>query len=148
MDDFGVGLLALGALFVVFASIAFIIGLAIYVVTAIFLMRTFEKMGIAGWKAWIPVYSTWIWLQQGGLPGALALLLLLQTGIFKSGNVDLQATFDKVSSLAGLAVLILTMVATARIAPKFGKPKEYWLLVLIPPVLFGLLASKNAKYQG
>jgi len=148
MDDFGVGLLALGALFVVFASIAFIIGLAIYVVTAIFLMRTFEKMGIAGWKAWIPVYSTWIWLQQGGLPGALALLLLLQTGIFQSGNEDLQATFDQISSLAGLAVLILTMVATSRIAPKFGKPKEYWLLVLIPPVLFGLLASKNAKYQG
>lgn len=138
---------ALVAIMLVLGAAALLFGVAIYVVTAYFMMKTFQKMGIAGWKAWIPVYNTWIWLAQGKLPGALALLLLLPGLPNNMESSDFAFVYGQIQSLAGLAVLVLTMVATARIAPKFGKPKEYWLLVLIPPVLFGLLASKNVKYQ-
>lgn len=142
------GWAALAALVVIFAFAFVVIALAIYILTAIFMMQTFQKMGIAGWKAWIPVLNTWIWFKQGNLPGVLALLLLLPVFEFGQNNEPLQDLYSSVVSAAGLAIWVLTAVATARIAPKFGKPKEYWLLTFIPPVLFGLLASKKAVYRG
>lgn len=142
------GLAALAAILFFIGILIFAVAAGIYVLTAFFMMRTFQKMGIAGWKAWIPVYNTWVWLEQGKLPGALALLLLLPSLAPTQPETQLDQILQQVGSLAGLAVLVLTMVATARLAPKFGKPKEYWLLVLIPPVLFGLLASKKVTYQG
>lgn len=144
MSESTVALVAI--IFLVLTAVAVFSIAIIYVVTALFAMRTFRKMGIAGWKAWVPVLNTWVWLEQGKLPGAISLLLLLPAiGV---NNQDIFSLYSNFADLAGLAVLAATMIATSRIAPKFGKVKEYYFLVLIPPVLFGLPASKKAVYQG
>lgn len=48
-----------------------------YAVVAFFLSRIFKKAGVAGWKAWVPVYSLWITYEIGGQPGWWAIILLL-----------------------------------------------------------------------
>lgn len=139
------GLLA--AIVAIVGLVLVVLVLLLYLATAYFAMLTFRKMGIAGWKAWVPVYNVWLWLEKGNLPGWLALLLLLPSVTYQNDDALFQ-TLQSFADLGGLAVTILVMVATYRIAPRFGKPKEYFLLVLFPPVLFGLLASSKAKYQG
>lgn len=47
-----------------------------YVVVAIFLSRIFKKAGVLGWKAWVPVYNTWVTLEIGDQKGWWALVML------------------------------------------------------------------------
>lgn len=54
-----------------------LVGLAVYVWTALALGAVFGKLGIAGWKAWVPVYNAVVVLGLGGLSGWLLLLMLI-----------------------------------------------------------------------
>lgn len=49
----------------------------VYVWTALALSRVFAKIGIDGWKAWVPVYNAVVFLGLGGLSGWLLLLYLI-----------------------------------------------------------------------
>ncbi|WP_460776121.1 DUF5684 domain-containing protein [Microbacterium sp. GXF7504] len=51
--------------------------LVLYVWTALALSRVYTKIGVAGWKAWVPVYNAVVFLRLGGLSGWLLLLLLI-----------------------------------------------------------------------
>lgn len=51
--------------------------LVLYLWTALALSRVFAKLGIAGWKAWVPIYNSAVLLRAGGLSGWLLLLLLI-----------------------------------------------------------------------
>lgn len=51
--------------------------LIVYVWTALALSRVYSKIGVAGWKAWVPVYNAVVFLRLGGLSGWLLLLLLI-----------------------------------------------------------------------
>ena len=55
--------------YVVTFAIAMVFAIASYVVLAIGLAGVFRKAGIEPWKAWVPIYSTFIWLQLGGQNG-------------------------------------------------------------------------------
>jgi hypothetical protein len=59
-------LLGVYAIVIVFAVV---FALASYVVLSIGLAGLFRKAGIESWKAWVPFYSTYIWLQLGGQNG-------------------------------------------------------------------------------
>lgn len=61
-------------------AVTLIFALVVYVIMAIALSRFFGKVGVERWKAWIPVYNNWTWLQVGGFPGWLALLVLVPGG--------------------------------------------------------------------
>ncbi|KAA9133909.1 DUF5684 domain-containing protein [Microbacterium caowuchunii] len=54
-----------------------LVGLAVYAWTALALGAVFGKLGIAGWKAWVPVYNAVVVLGLGGLSGWLLLLMLI-----------------------------------------------------------------------
>jgi hypothetical protein len=49
----------------------------VYVWTALALSRVFAKVGVDGWKAWVPVYNAVVFLGLGGLSGWLLLLWLI-----------------------------------------------------------------------
>lgn len=68
--------LIFGSFFVFFLVVA----AALYAVQAIALMFFFKRVGVEPWKAWVPFYSTWVWLEVGGQPGWLALLSLIPGG--------------------------------------------------------------------
>ena len=51
--------------------------LVVYVWTSIGLARVYTKIGVAGWKAWVPIYNAAVFLRLGGLSGWLLLLLLI-----------------------------------------------------------------------
>ena len=70
---------------IVIATIAtvifiFVVLVGTYVLMAATLMRFFRKVGIEPWIAWVPFYSTWKWLEVGGLKGSYALLSLIPYG--------------------------------------------------------------------
>jgi len=55
--------------YAVIIVVSLIFALASYVILAIGLAGLFRKAGIEPWKAWVPFYSTYIWLQLGGQNG-------------------------------------------------------------------------------
>lgn len=60
--------------FIIIAT--FLILLVTYAIVAIFLARIFNKAGVPGWKAWVPVYNTWTTLELGDQKGWWALVML------------------------------------------------------------------------
>ena len=57
-----------------------VIAVVLYVVMALALSKLFAKVGIEPWIAWVPIYSTWKWLELGGFAGWIALLSLIPYG--------------------------------------------------------------------
>ena len=51
-----------------------IISIGVYVLTSIAKMKLFKKAGLPGWKAWVPFYRNWLFLELGGYNGALIFL--------------------------------------------------------------------------
>lgn len=67
---------ATGILAVLLAYIGMIVMilLGVYILTSIAKMKIFKKAGLPGWKAWVPIYGEWKFLELGGYSGALILL--------------------------------------------------------------------------
>ena len=77
--------------------VSLIFALASYVILAIGLAGLFRKAGIEPWKAWVPLYSTYVWLQLGGqnghwvwaslIPyGSLVTSIFLYIGMHRTGK--------------------------------------------------------------
>jgi Family of unknown function (DUF5684) len=62
---------------VFFAAIYVLFLLGFYALNAWFLSLVFRKAGIKQWKAWVPVYNYWVFLELGGQQGWLAILVLI-----------------------------------------------------------------------
>jgi hypothetical protein len=62
---------------VFFAAIYVLFFLGFYALNAWFLSLVFRKAGIKQWKAWVPVYNYWVFLELGGQQGWLAILALI-----------------------------------------------------------------------
>lgn len=78
-----------------------VIGIALYVWTALALSALFRKIGEESWKGWVPFLNQATVLKWGGFSPWLILLLL-------------------VPGLGAVAVLVLTIVSAHRINPGFG----------------------------
>lgn len=65
------------AVFSVFIFIYAIVGIAVYVISALLLGRIFKKAGLAQWAAWVPLYNTWKIFELGGQSGALSIFLYI-----------------------------------------------------------------------
>jgi hypothetical protein len=86
-----------------------------YVVSAIFMGMMFQKAGIPAWKAWVPVYNSWTFLEMGGQKGWISLLLLL-------GWIPL------LGLIPVIVAAVYLCIAAYRIGLNFGK--EGWFVVL------------------
>lgn len=95
-----------------------VLAIGIYIATSIASMKIFQKAGLPGWKAWVPFYNNWIFLQLGGYNGALSLLSLIPYG--------------------GVIVLFILMCFSANeISKKLGK-SDIFILFPLGVVSFGI----------
>lgn len=122
-DDSALAASTVGAIFAFYG----IIFLITYLVYAITLMALFSKMGIEGWKAWVPVYNVWVFLEAGGQKGYWSLL-----------------------SLVGLSIVTTVFMIMAALKIQEGFGKETWwivLFILVGPVWFGMLGWGKDVYD-
>lgn len=102
-----------GFLAFIAAYIGFIlmISIGIYVITSIATMKLFKKAGLPGWKAWVPFYSNWLFLELGGYNGALIFLMF-------------------VPFFGGIALLVALCLAANEISKKLEKSDIFILFPL------------------
>lgn len=96
--------------------------------------KVFEKAGVAGWKALIPIYNTWLLAEIAGKPGwwALSSLLVVIPGV------------------GWIVPFILGIIISLELAKKFKKDIIFAILWLIifSPIGMIILAFGDAKYEG
>ena len=108
-----------------FAVVFLVIALAAYVVMALALMRLFAKVGVEPWIAWVPIYSTWKWLELGGFAGWLALLSLIPYG--------------------GVVTSVFLYIGMYRTGFAFRKGSEWVVLGIFLPFVWAFLLSRPAE---
>jgi len=119
------GALAIFALSMV-ASVIFAVGL--YVLISVPLAALFKKAGIEPWKAWVPYYSTFTWLELGGQSGWWVLASVVPG--------------------AGIVVSILLFIGMWSTGKAFGKDVGMLVLgILLPVVWLFILGFGSDKYQ-
>lgn len=107
-SDAAIGSAVLGSMLLFFIFI-FVFVAIVYVVGAILLGIIFKKAGIEAWKAWVPIYNTWVMLEMGGQKGWLALIGLIPG--------------------ASIITAVFMYIAMYHIANRFGK--DGMMLVLL-----------------
>lgn len=103
-----------GAMALMFGVLGFIT-IVSYVVGAIFMGMMFKKAGVPAWKAWVPLYNVWTFLELGGQKGWISLLLLL-------------SWIPILGFIPAIVATVFMCIAAYRIGLNFGK--EAWFVVL------------------
>jgi len=115
-------------------GIALIIGyfifiVILYVVFSFIMGRIFKKAGEDAWKAWVPVYNSWVFLELGGQKGYWSLLAFVP--------------------VVNIASAIFMAIAAYHIG--LNLQKEGWfvvLYILLSPVWFIWLAFDSSTWKG
>jgi len=121
------------------------------VLTLIGSWKSFEKAGQKGWKALIPWYSTYKWLEIANtprwywffinLPGPIA--LVLSVPFFGSGGDT------AVWIIASIISFVFDLVLSINIAKSFGLEPVFGLgLALLPFIFLMILGFGSATYVG
>lgn len=123
-----------------------------YVVYSYLLSRIFNKAGVPGWKAWVPVYSTWATLELGGKDGRWSLLMLAPLAvslipITQDGSM-VGLLLSILAFIASLAGVVFLYIAMHNIGVRFGK-EEYFILwaIFLPIVWYVWLAFDKSTWQ-
>ncbi len=105
------------------------IGIVAYIVTALFLSRIFKKAGVEGWKAWVPVYNSWVLLELGGQKGYWAVLALIP--------------------IVNIVSAVFMYIAMYHIGLNFGKDGAFVLLAIFLPIVWMIwLAVDKSTWKG
>jgi hypothetical protein len=108
---------------------ALIISAIAYAITSFLLGRIFKKAGIEAWKAWVPVYNTWLTLELGGQKGYWAVLAFIP--------------------FVNLVSAIFIIIAMYHIGVKFGKDGAFVLLAIFLPLVWYIwLAFDESTWKG
>ena len=121
------GSAAAGGFFLIFMLII----LVLVVVSIVAMWKIFEKAGVEGWKAIIPVYNSWVLMEISGKPGWWALVSL-------------------VPYIGGLIFLVLYVMAMLELAKRFGKSQTFAIVGLVIFSFVGMLmlGFGKDKYTG
>jgi hypothetical protein len=121
----------IGAMFALYAALILIwlaIAVASYVVMSLALSSFFAKVGVERWIAWVPIYRTWRWLEVGGQPGWISLLVIAPS--------------------AGVVTSVFTYIGMYRSQLAFQKQPAFLLLgIFLPFVWLFLLGGRNETYR-
>ena len=105
----------------VFAAIA-------YVVIALLLARIFKKAGVESWKAWVPVYNSWVLLELGDQKGFWAVLAFVP--------------------VVNIVAAVFMYIAMYNIGLKLGKGGEFVLWAIFLPIVWLIwLAVDDSKWN-
>lgn len=104
------------------------LGLIAYVLSSLFLMRIFNKAGVPGWSAWVPVYNNWKLLEIGGQQGFWAILSFVP--------------------VVNIVSIVMIYIAQYHIGLKLGKSGAFVALaILLPPVWLIWLAVDKSTWN-
>lgn len=118
----------------IFSGVFLLIWLAVVVVMVVSMWKVFEKAGVEGWKAIIPVYNFWVLCEIAGRPGWWSLVVLL-------------SFVPLVNFVAWIAVLAVQIIVSIDVAKVFGKDNVFAILLILLPVIgYPILAFGDAKY--
>lgn len=107
-----------------------------YVVQAIFLGMIFKKAGVESWKAWVPLYNVWVFLELGGQKGWISLLFLL-------------AWVPVLGIIPAIVAFVFTCVAAYRIGLNLGKEGVFVLLYIFVTIVWLIwLAVDKSTWKG
>jgi hypothetical protein len=107
----------------------FAIAAVTYVVSSIFLSRIFKKAGVEGWKAWVPVYNSWMLLEMGGQKGYWAILAFVP--------------------FVNIVSAVFMYIAMYHIGLKLQKDGAFILLAIFLPLVWMIwLAVDKSTWQG
>lgn len=137
-DTSGVGA-ALALL--IFLPFILIFVLGAYVLTALFLMKIFEKAGVQGkWRAWVPVYNTMIFAKLGDL-NPFWQLILWAAGL-------ILFWIPVLGQLIVLAAFVYQMLAAWRVGLKLQK-EPVWLILyfFVTVVWLGINAYDRSRWN-
>lgn len=105
-----------------------VVVLGAYVLTSWLWSKVFTKMGIEGWKAWVPVYNSWTFVEAAGFPGWWVLV-----GFIPGVNI---------------ALVVLLAIAAYRVGLGFGKSGVWVLLyIFLPIVWFAVLGFDSSRWN-
>ena len=137
---------------IVFLAVAFaailILTVVRYLLTAIGHSKMYRKAGVAGWKAFIPVYNTFTnykisW--NGKMFALSAALYILLNAFANSAMVALQL----VSAAAGIALIVVMVKQNVKMAKLFGKGTGTGIaLMFFPGITSLILGLGKTEFQG
>lgn len=120
---------------------SFILAIAAYVLTSLFLMKIFEKAGVQGkWRAWVPVYNSMIFLKLGDLSPWLFLYAL--------GATILLSWIPVIGQILGFAAFALMVLAAYRVGQKLQKEGAWVVLyIFLSIVWLGIMAFDKSRWN-
>jgi hypothetical protein len=100
----------------------------VYVLFSWLLSRLFRKAGIPAWKAWVPVYNYWVFLELGGQQGWLAILMLVP--------------------VANIVATVFLCIAAYNIGLAFGKEGAWVVLYIFVSWLWlAIVALDSSRWE-
>lgn len=119
----------LGLLFgLAFAVIYLLIIAGFYALFAWLLSRVFRKAGIPVWKAWVPIYNFWVFLELGGQPGWIAILAVVPVG--------------------NIVATVFMCIAAYNVGLAFGKQGAWVVLyIFVPWLWFAIVGLDSEPWQ-
>lgn len=132
---------AVAAVLGVIILVTVLIAIVGYVITALFLMKIFEKAGVQGkWRAWIPVYNSMIFLKLGDLSPWL-ILYAIGAGI-------LLGWIPVIGWLVGIAAAVPMILAAYRVGQKLQKEGAWVVLyIFLSIVWLGINAFDKSRWN-
>ena len=103
---------------IIILSLVFAVGM--YVLMSFAFMRIFKKAGLPAWKAWVPYYNNWLFLELGGYNGALSLLML---GLY-------MPFVPVIGFMAAVVGFVFDCLAAKEISAKLNKSSTFILFPL------------------
>lgn len=117
-------------------GIILLITIPLIIFVVVCMWKMFEKAGVEGWKAIIPVYNGWVLAEIAGKPGWW-------------GIVGIAGVIPFVGWVASIAALVLGIIISIELAKSFGKDTGFAvLLILLPFIGYAMLGFGSAKYVG
>ena len=105
-----------------------LIAALVYAVQALALMFFFKRVGVEPWKAWVPFYNVWVWLEVGGQPGWLVLLALIPGG--------------------SIVTFVFLCIGMYRTGLAFGREGAWVVLAVFAPVVWlFVMAFAEHRYR-
>jgi hypothetical protein len=106
------------------------IPLIFYVLNAFLLGKVFEKAGLEQWKAWVPIYSSWKFLELGGQKGWWILVAFIPF-------------------IGQIAATVFLCIAAYNIGISLGKSGAWVVLYIFLSIIWaGILAFDDSRWNG
>lgn len=123
--------------------------LVAWVISIIPMWRIFEKADQPGWKAIIPVYSSYVLYKISWKPSMFFITLVL--GIIASTLLQLNdyMALVVIGVIINIAVMVLGILSNHKISKSFGHGVGFTVgLIFLSLIFLYILAFGSSEYQG